>query len=139
MQVIRTRNSASLHLPLCVANAINVTCWLSYGVVRSQLPACNMPRDASHNCTCQAYEQRKLKMLGSMLSARLASWAAQPVIQCPQPTAAAAKHMPPRSSQLMLTGIYNVQAAGLPFIYVPECAGAALAASALILRLVVPQ
>ena len=34
LKVVRQRSSASLHFPLCLANAINVACWLSYGVVR---------------------------------------------------------------------------------------------------------
>ena len=37
-QVIKRRDSASLHLPLCIANAVNVACWLSYGVVRPWQP-----------------------------------------------------------------------------------------------------
>ena len=41
LKVVRQRSSASLHFPLCLANAINVACWLSYGVV-SLLPPAHM-------------------------------------------------------------------------------------------------
>lgn len=39
LQVVRTRNSATIYLPTIICNFVNASLWLGYGLVRTLLTA----------------------------------------------------------------------------------------------------
>lgn len=52
MQVVRSRNSASIYRPTCVANLVNAALWVAYGIV--SMPSYLPPTfaDTHQHCSC---------------------------------------------------------------------------------------